>query len=209
MVSRLQDAHKEFRSIKNELRRYQCDYYDSKVRTINIPEGKTVYIRKDHVTPGLAHCFTSHFDRPYKLGGYYYGRKDSLKIQDHSGNVMKPVYLEKVVIAEQPYPLHLADENFLENKAAEEPIAAQNKHKELKLVAYRFANYLLKKTGNRAFASEACKYVYTSYPFSGRFELLRQAERTCFAMPIPMLEGAIQVGSYTIRYQDKPPPPRT
>ena len=51
LISRLQDAHKEFTSIKNDFRRYQREYYDSKARIINIPEGKTVYIRKDHVSP--------------------------------------------------------------------------------------------------------------------------------------------------------------
>ena len=75
---------------------------------------------------------------------------------------MKPVNIEKVVTAEEPYPLHLVNENFQENEAAEEPIAVQNQHKELKLIAYKFAEYLLKKLDNKAFASEACKYVYSS-----------------------------------------------
>ena len=59
-----------------------------------------MYIRKDHVSPGLSPRFTNRFDGPYKLVGYYHGRKDSLKIQDQSGNVMKPVNIEKVVTAE-------------------------------------------------------------------------------------------------------------
>ena len=150
------------------MRRYQREYYGSKARTINIPEGKTVYIRKDHVvTPGLSARFTNRFDGPYKLFCYYHGRKDLLKIQDQSRNVMKAVNIEKVVTAEEPYPLHLVNENFQENEAAEEPkepIAVQNQHKDLKLIAYKFAEYLLKKPDNKAFASEACKYVYTSYP---------------------------------------------
>ena len=52
LISQLQDADKEFTSIKNDLRCYQREYYDSKARMINIPEGKTVHIRKDDVTPG-------------------------------------------------------------------------------------------------------------------------------------------------------------
>ena len=96
------------------MRRYQCEYYDSKARIINIPEGTTKYIRKDHVTPGLFPHFTHRFDGPYKLVGYYYGQKDLLKIQDQFGNVMKPVNIEKVVTAEKPYPLHLADKTFQE-----------------------------------------------------------------------------------------------
>ena len=79
---RLQDAHKEFTSIKNDLRHYQCEYYEARI--IKIPEGKTVNIRKDHVTPGLCLHFTDRFDGAYKAVGYYYGRKDSLKIQDQS-----------------------------------------------------------------------------------------------------------------------------
>ena len=47
----------------------------------------------DHVTPGLSPRFTDRFDGPYKLAGHYYSRKDLLKIQDQSGNVMKPVHI--------------------------------------------------------------------------------------------------------------------
>ena len=84
-----------------------------------------MYIRKDHVTPGLFPRFTDRFDGPYKLSGYHHGRKDLLKIQDQSGNVMKPVNIQKVVTAEEPYPLHLVDENFQDNEAAKEPIACR------------------------------------------------------------------------------------
>ena len=66
--------------------------------------------------------------------------------------------------AEEPYPLHLVDKSFQENEAAKESIAVQNQHKQLKLTAYKFAEHLLKKPDNKAFASEACKYTYTSYP---------------------------------------------
>ena len=199
LISRLQDAHKEFTSIKNDLRRYQREYYDSKARIINIPEGKTVYIRKDHVSPGLSPRFTNRFDGPYKLVGYYHGRKDLLKIQDQSGNVMKRVNIEKVVTAEEPYPLHLINENFQENEAAEEPIPVQNQHKELKLIAYKFAEYLLKKLDNKAFASEACKYVYSSYP-PARDVLNRYGKLKGLASQCPFLElkGATHGGTYTI-----------
>ena len=100
--------------MKNDLRHYQCEYYDSKAWIINIPEGKAVYIRKDHVTPGLPPCFTNGFDGPYRLFGYYYGQKDLLKIQDQSGNVMKQVNTEKVITTEEHYLLHLVDQNFQE-----------------------------------------------------------------------------------------------
>ena len=73
-----------------------------------------MYIRKDHVTPGLSPCFTNGFDGPYKLFGYYYGQKDLLKIQDQSGNVMRQVNSEKVITPEEPYPLQLVDRNFQE-----------------------------------------------------------------------------------------------
>ena len=99
---------------------------------------------------------------------------------------MKPVNIEKVVTAEETYPLLLVDEKFQENDSAEEPIAVQNQHKELELKAYKFAEYSLTKPNNNAFASKACKYVYPSHPLGSRcFEPLRQDERTCFAMPIP------------------------
>ena len=39
---------------------------------------------------------------------------------------MKPVNIEKVVTAEEPYPLHLVDENFQRNEPVEETIAVQN-----------------------------------------------------------------------------------
>ena len=117
---------------------------DNKARIINTLEGKTVYVRIDYVTPGLFPCFTDRFDGPYKLVGYYYGRKDLLNIQDQSGNVMEPVDIEKVVTAEKPYPLHLVDENFPENEHVEGAITVQNQREELKVTAYKFTEYLLK-----------------------------------------------------------------
>ena len=77
---------------------------------------------------------------------------------------MKPVNTEKAFTAEEPYPLHLVDESFQENEPAKEPIPVQNQHKELKLMAYKLAEYLQKKPDHKAFASKACKYVYTFYP---------------------------------------------
>ena len=158
-----------------------------------------MYIRKDHVTPGSSPRFTNYFDGPYKLVGYYHGRKDLLKIQDQSGNVMKPVNIEKVVTAEEPYPLHLVNEIFQENEAAEEPIAVQNQHKELKLIAYKFVEYLLKKPDNKAFASEACKYVYSSYP-PARDVLNCYGKLKGLASQCPFLElkGATHGGTCTI-----------
>ena len=112
---------------------------------------------------------------------------------------MKPVNIEKVVTAKEPYPLHLVNENFQENDAAEEPIAVQNQHKELKLIAYKFAEYLLKKLDNKAFASEACKYVYSSYP-PARDVLNRYGKLKGLASQCPFLElkGATHSGTYTI-----------
>ena len=63
-----------------------CIVTDVSIMTIKqeSSEGKTVYIEKDHVTPGLSPHFTDCFDGPYKLLGYYHGQKDLLKIQDQS-----------------------------------------------------------------------------------------------------------------------------
>ena len=112
---------------------------------------------------------------------------------------MKPVNIEKVVTAEELYPLHLVDENFQENEAAEEPIAVQNLHKEVKLIAYKFAEYLLKKPDDEAFASEACTYVYASYPPArdvlNRYGKLKRPASQC---PFLELKGATHCGTYTI-----------
>ena len=67
LVFWLQDAVDQFTQIKSDLKRRQHDHYDSHARHITIPDGKIVYVRKDHVPShtGLAIRFVRNFDGPF------------------------------------------------------------------------------------------------------------------------------------------------
>ena len=73
LVSCLQDAYREFSTIKADLKRYQREFYDSnRVKNIDI-----VYIRKDLTgeTQGATR-FIRNFEGPFKVIGHYYDRSD-------------------------------------------------------------------------------------------------------------------------------------
>ena len=111
LTKRLAEAHKEFGRIKADLRRYQRDYYDSNARILTIPDGKIVYMRKDHSPSqkGLATRFIRNFEGPLLVTGHQNGRPDLLKLrnlatgQDHPN----PVNIEKLVVAPEPDPTDL------------------------------------------------------------------------------------------------------
>ena len=68
LVSRLQDAADHFTQIKStDLKRCQRDHYDSHAQHITIPDGKIVYVCKDHIPShtGLATRFMRNFDGPF------------------------------------------------------------------------------------------------------------------------------------------------
>ena len=47
LVSRMQQAHEQFRNIKADLRRRQREVYDIASQDLNVPVGKIVYMGKD------------------------------------------------------------------------------------------------------------------------------------------------------------------
>ena len=74
LVSKMADAHKHFSAIKADLRRRQPELYDAKARDICIPDGKIVYLRKDHVSTsdGKATHFIRNFNGPFIVTGHPY-----------------------------------------------------------------------------------------------------------------------------------------
>ena len=170
LVSRLQEAYKEFSNIKADLKRYQREFYDSnRAKNIDIPTGKIVYIRKDHTGEKQgATRFIRNFDGPFKVIGHYYDRPDLLKLMDiGTQNILKPTNIEKVISAEEPYDLEKvsAAQDTLNNVLDDhETTFHKPVNDELRLIAYEFATYLLTRPEKKAYSSEACKHVYQKYP---------------------------------------------
>ena len=82
LVQRLATAYKQFQAIKSDLRRSQREYYDSKSRTITIPPGKQVYMRKHFIgQEGLATRFIRNFDGSFTVIRSYNQRSDLLKLR--------------------------------------------------------------------------------------------------------------------------------
>ena len=106
IVSRMQDAHKQFSQIKADLHRTQQAIYNSKARILSIPDGKIVYICNNSPTRirEQATHFICNFDGPYLVTGHLYGRNDLLTLHHiRSGNnISHPVNIEKVVVIPEP-----------------------------------------------------------------------------------------------------------
>ena len=210
LTKRLAEAHKEFGRIKADLRRYQRDYYDSNARILTIPDGKIVYMRKDHSPSqkGLATCFIRNFEGPLLVTGHQNGRPDLLKLrnlatgQDHPN----PVNIEKLVVAPEPDPtdLRIDIESATQSDGIDEGSTAErapvsSSHSELAQVAMEFGKYLLSLPSHSSIASEACKYVYLQYPPSrevlARHGKLRGLVKACSYLQI---DGAVSGGTYVI-----------
>ena len=74
LVSHLQEAYREFSTIKANLKRYQSEFYNSnQAKNIDILTGKIVYIRKDYTGQKQgATRFIRNFDGLFKVIGHYY-----------------------------------------------------------------------------------------------------------------------------------------
>eukprot|EP00795_Rhopilema_esculentum_P012031 gene12031-biopygen2214 len=108
LVSNVKDAHTHFQQIKSDLRRRQRELYDIAARDSHIPDGKLVYMRKDHTTSkdGKATRFIRNFDGPFLVIGHPYNRADLLSLRNVATGIdfPRPVNIEKVVVVPDPQP---------------------------------------------------------------------------------------------------------
>ena len=104
LVSRIKEAFMRLNAIKSDLRRQQRDLYNSQARTLHIPDGKVVYMRKHHYSSaqtGLASRFIRTFESPYLVVRYPCSNfSDMLILRDlpTGKELSHPVNVEQVVI---------------------------------------------------------------------------------------------------------------
>ena len=102
LVSRMQEAQKQFNSIKADTKRIQREYYDKSSRELHIPEGKQVYVRRPPPSSqpkGSATRFIRRFDGPYIVTGHVHGRQDLLRLQHKFTQAeLKTVNIEKIIV---------------------------------------------------------------------------------------------------------------
>ena len=205
LVSRVKDAHTHFRAIKADLRRRQRELYDTVSRDIAVPEGKTVYLRKDNAPnqAGLASRFLCSFDGPYIVTGHPHGRKDLLTLRHAKTGEPHPrqVNIEKIVVVPDPEPddLRPLEEALIEPDFVEVEQAPRNANSDLANVAFEFGKYLESLPSKSAISSQACKHVYANYPSAreilARHGKLRGLVKSC---PYLQLDGGLHGGTYTM-----------
>ena len=76
LVSRMKQAHAQFRDIKADLRRRQRELYDIASRDLEVPEGKIFYMRKESAPSksGQKTRFLRTFDGPFKVIDHPHGK---------------------------------------------------------------------------------------------------------------------------------------
>ena len=205
LVSRVKDAHTHFRAIKADLRRRQRELYDTVSRDIDVPEGKTVYLRKDNAPnqAGLASRFLCSFDGPYIVTGHPHGRKDLLTLRHAKTGEPHPrqVNIEKIVVVPDPEAddLRPLEEALVEPDLLEVEQAPRNANSDLANVAFEFGKYLESLPSKSAISSQACKHVYANYPSAreilARHGKLRGLVKSC---PYLQLDGGLHGGTYTM-----------
>ena len=106
-----------FNAIKSDLRRQQHDLYSSQARTLHIPDGKVVYMRKHHYSSaqtGLASRFIRNFEGPYLVVRHPFGnRSDMLNLRDLSTDkeMSHPVNVEQLVVVPDRDIIDLQSDN--------------------------------------------------------------------------------------------------
>ena len=83
LVSHLSTSHKHLQEIKSDLRQLQRENYDSVSTNLEIPIGKTVYVRKPLASSdrGKATCFLRNYDGPYLVIGHSHNRPNLLRLE--------------------------------------------------------------------------------------------------------------------------------
>ena len=100
----MKEAFKHFNVIKSDFRCQHRDLYNSQARTLYVPDGKVVCIRKHHppsAQTGLASRFMHNFEGPYVVVRHLFSNHlDMLILCDLSTSkeLSRPVNVEQLVV---------------------------------------------------------------------------------------------------------------
>ena len=196
LVSRMQEAQKQFNSIKADMKRTQREYYDKSSRELHIPEGKQVYVRRPPPSSqpkGSATRFIRRFDGPYIVTGHVHGRQDLLRLRHKFTQAeLKTVNIEKIIVVpdelsdnlttyeDQPHDAETVKRSELPTQQSSliDPDLAK--------LAFAFGQYLNGLPSAQAYASEACKVVYQQIPDSGHFKTFWKTKRIGNKVPLSL-----------------------
>ena len=209
LVQRMKDAHTLCFSIKSDLRRRQRELYDLTSRDITVPDGKLVYMRKESHSSisGQKPRFLRNFDGPFLVTGHPHDRSDLLHLRHiPSGKDWPhPVNIEKIIVIPDISPSDISPADTIDNAddtlALDRPkqLSIIHPNPDLAEVAYRLGQYLSSIPSKSSIASQACKYIYESYPSSreilAKHGKLRGLVKSC---PFLNLEGASHGGVYIL-----------
>ena len=209
LVQRMKEAHTLFFSIKSDLRRRQRELYDLTSRDITVPDGKLVYMRKESHSSisGQKPRFLRNFDGPFLVTGHPHDRSDLLHLRHISSGKdwPHPVNIEKIIVIPDISPSDISPADTINNAddtlALDRPkqLSIIHPNPDLAEVAYRLGQYLSSIPSKSSIASQACKYIYESYPSSreilAKHGKLRGLVKSC---PFLNLEGASHGGVYIL-----------
>ena len=200
----MKDAHSRFSQIKSDLRRRQWEVYDSSARDIDVPEGTTVFLRKDSTPPGAVSRFVRNYDGPFIVTGHPKNRSDLLTLRNVATgqDFPRPVNIEKVVVVPDIEPGELLPPKDPCHEPPR-PVRPQLSHSanipELASIAKEFGKYLNSLPSKSGISSQVCKFIYDRFPAS-RYLLATNGKLRGLvkAFPYLQLEGGTHGGTYIL-----------
>ena len=207
LVSRMKQAHAQFRDIKADLRRRQRELYD--IASRDLPEGKIVYMCKESAPSKSRQKtrFLRTFDGPFKVIGHPHDKQNLLYLRHlHSGiDLPRPINVEKIVVIPDQDPSGISPDATIQediSAPAEQrmlPLPYNPANPDLAEVGYKLGKYLETLPSKSVVSSQACKFIYESYPPSrailARHGRLRGLIKAC---PFLQLQGAPHGGIYIL-----------
>ena len=175
-MERLATAHKQFKAVTSDLRRSQREYYDSMPRTITIPPGKQVYMRKNFISQkGLGTRFIWNFDGPFTVIGSYNQGSNLLRLRAINGDILPPVNLENLVVVPEDNESNIPPDGLAIDYEDMEPETAKvippnHQDKDLHTTALHFPKYLLNCTQNKALRHRHANTYIRRIPSTGNSE---------------------------------------
>ena len=172
---------------------------------MHIPDGKIVYLRKDHASAsdGQATRFIRNFEGPFLVTGHPYNRSDLLNLRNTitGQDIPRPVNVEKVVVVPEQFPddIRILDNAITEPQPVPHHVMQRAGNPDLANVAHEFGKYLETLPNKSAVSSQACKFVYEHFP-AAREILARHGKlgglvKSCNYL---QLEGGMQGGTYIL-----------
>ena len=152
----------------------QHKLYDIVTHHLYVPNGKIVYMQKDNSpsTVGQKVRFLCNFDGPFLITGHSHNHQDLLNMR-HVGadkDWQHPVNIEKVVVVPESTPSDISPLDTVEdgNEAVPNPkssvVPPFAPNPDLAEVAFRLGQYLNLTLSKSSVTSQACKFLYESFP---------------------------------------------